>query len=98
MEDKIGESFEGVVSGVTSWGIYVELPNTVEGLVHYTRIPGDRYFFDEKHYEFVGERTGHSYTLGQKVQVVVVDVDKISRTVDFAIPDAKGEIFWKDYI
>ena len=98
MEDKIGENFEGVVSGVTAWGIYVELPNTVEGLVHYTRIPGDRYFFDEKKYEFVGERTGRSYTLGQKVQVVVVDVDKISRTVDFAIPDAKGEVFWKDYV
>ena len=98
MEDKIGETFEGVVSGVTAWGIYVELPNTVEGLVHYTRIPGDRYFFDERKYEFVGERTGRSYTLGQKVQVVVVEVDKISRTVDFAIPDAKGEIFWKDYV
>lgn len=98
MEDKIGQHFEGVVSGVTSWGIYVELPNTVEGLVHYSRIPGDRYYFDEKRYEFVGERTGKSYTLGQKVEVVVVDVDKISRTIDFAIPDSKGEIFWKDYI
>lgn len=98
MQDKIGEHFEGVVSGVTSWGIYVELPNTVEGLVHYSRIPGDRYYFDEKSYAFVGERTGKSYTLGQRVEIVVVDVDKISRTVDLAIPDANGEIFWKDYI
>ena len=98
MEDKIGESFEGVVSGITGWGIYVELPNTVEGLVHYTRMPGDRFFFNEAAYEMVGERTGRKYCLGQTVQVVVVNVDKISRTVDFAIPDEKGEIFWKDYL
>ena len=98
MEDKIGETFEGVVSGITSWGIYVELPNTVEGLVHYTRMPGDRFFFHEATYEMVGEMTGRKYCLGQTVQVVVVDVDKISRTVDFAIPDTKGEIYWKDYL
>ena len=98
MEDKIGESFEGVVSGVTGWGIYVELPNTVEGLVHYSRIPGDRYYFDEQRYELVGDRTGRSFALGQKVTVVVVNVDKISRTIDFAIPDNKGEINWKDWL
>ena len=98
MEDKIGETFEGVVSGITGWGIYVELPNTVEGLVHYTRMPGDRFFFNEATYEMVGEMTGRKYCLGQTVRVVVVDVDKISRTVDFAIPDTKGEIFWKDYL
>lgn len=98
MEDKIGECFEGVVSGVTAWGIYVELPNTVEGLVHYTRMPGDRFYFKEDTYEMVGEMTGRRYCLGQTVQVVVAGVDKISRTVDFAIPDAKGEIFWKDYL
>lgn len=98
MEDKIGQSFEGVVSGVTGWGIYVELPNTVEGLVHYSRIPGDRYYFDEQSYQLVGDRTGRSFALGQKVTVVVVDVDKISRTVDFAIPDGKGEINWKDWL
>ncbi len=98
MEDKIGETFEGVVSGITGWGIYVELPNTVEGLVHYTRMPGDRFFFNEATYEMIGEMTGRKYCLGQTVRVVVVDVDKISRTVDFAIPDTKGEIFWKDYL
>ena len=98
MEEKIGETFEGVVSGITGWGIYVELPNTVEGLVHYTRMPGDRFFFNEATYEMIGEMTGRKYCLGQTVQVVVVDVDKISRTVDFAIPDVKGEIFWKDYL
>ena len=85
MEDKIGETFEGVVSGITGWGIYVELPNKVEGLVHYTRMPGDRFFFNEATYEMIGEMTGRKYCLGQTVKVVVVDVDKISRTVDFAI-------------
>ena len=85
MEDKIGETFEGVVSGITGWGIYVELTNTVEGLVHYTRMPGDRFFFNEATYEMIGEMTGRKYCLGQTVKVVVVDVDKISRTVDFAI-------------
>ena len=98
MEDKIGQLYEGVVSGITSWGIYVELPNTIEGMVHYSKIPGDRYYFNEATYEMVGEATGRKYCLGQRVKVVVVDVDKISRTIDFAIPDLKGEIFWKDYL
>ncbi len=98
MEDKIGESFEGVISGITAWGIYVELPNTVEGLVHVSKIPGDRYYFDELHYEMIGERTGRTFVLGQKVTIVVIDVDKATRTIDFAIPDAKGEIHWKDYL
>ena len=98
MEDKLGECFEGVISGITSWGIYVELPNTVEGLVHVSKIPGDRYYFDELHYEMVGERTNRRYVLGQRVKVVLVNTDKASRTIDFAIPDAKGEIRWKDYL
>ena len=98
MEDKIGQSFEGVVSGVTSWGIYVELANTVEGLVHYSRIPGDRYYFDEARFELVGDRTGRSFALGQKVQIIVAGVDKMTRTVDFAIPDSKGEIHWKEWL
>lgn len=98
MEDKLGESFEGVISGITSWGIYVELPNTVEGLVHVSKIPGDRFYFDELHYEMVGERTNHKYVLGQSVKVVLVNVDKATRTIDFAIPNAKGEIHWKDYL
>ena len=47
MEKYLGQCFEGVVSGVTGWGIYVELPNTVEGLVHVSRLPGDSYYYDE---------------------------------------------------
>lgn len=83
MEEHIGESYKGVVSGVTSWGIYVELENTVEGLVHVSKLPGDYYYFDEAHYEMVGEATGRNYKLGMPVTVRVAGTDRLTRTVDF---------------
>lgn len=83
----IGETFEGVVSGVTSWGMYVELPNTIEGMVRVADIPGDYYYFQEEKYQMVGEHTGKVYTLGQKVRVVVAAVDKLTRTVDFVLEE-----------
>ena len=83
----IGETFEGVVSGVTSWGMYVELPNTIEGMVRVADIPGDYYYFQEEKYQMVGEHTGKVYTLGQKVRVVVAAVDKLTRTVDFVLAE-----------
>ncbi|MFI3237590.1 MAG: ribonuclease R [Lachnospiraceae bacterium] len=86
MEDKIGEVFEGTISGVTGWGIYVELPNTVEGLVHISKIPGDYYYFNEEKNELCGEMTKKTYCLGQSVSVIVTSVDKASRTIDFDIP------------
>ncbi|MGN0328325.1 MAG: ribonuclease R [Lachnospira sp.] len=88
MSEHIGETFEGVISGVTSWGIYVELPNTVEGMVSVNDMRGF-YVFDENHYEMVNEFMGKSYKLGQKVKVVVTDTDKILRTIDF--------VFLEDY-
>lgn len=87
MEQRIGEIFEGVISGVTAWGIYVELPNTVEGLVHVANLSGDYFRFNEERYEMVGEVTNKRYKLGQKIQVMVHSVDKIGRTVDFVIPE-----------
>ena len=54
MEEHIGEHFEGVVSGITGWGIYVELPNTVEGLIHVSDLEGDYFYYDEANYEMVG--------------------------------------------
>lgn len=83
----IGVTFEGVVSGVTSWGMYVELPNTIEGMVRVADIPGDYYYFQEEKYQMVGEHTGKVYTLGQKVRVVVAAVDKLTRTVDFVLAE-----------
>ena len=83
MEQFVGETFDGVVSGVTAWGVYVELPNTIEGMVSINYMKGF-YTFDEEHYEMVGELGNRSYKLGQKVKVVVIGTDKILRTIDFA--------------
>lgn len=82
----INEIFEGVISGVTNWGIYVELENTVEGLVHVSSLKGF-YRFDEAKYELVSEDNDTVYRLGERVKVMVKDVDLSLRTVDFIIAD-----------
>ena len=87
MQDHIGEVFEGVISGVTNWGIYVELPNTVEGLVHISKIEGDYFTYNEDTYELVGQATGRRYALGTRVRVVCNMVDLDERTVDFVLAD-----------
>ena len=83
MRAHIGEEYDGVISGVTKWGVYVELENTVEGLVHVADMRDDHYEFIEQSYEMLGERTGRTYKLGEKVKVRVIDADKIQRTVNF---------------
>ncbi|MBR1701021.1 MAG: ribonuclease R [Lachnospiraceae bacterium] len=83
MEQHIDEEFDGVISGVTAWGIYVELPNTVEGLVHVSRLEGDYYYFNESACEMVGSATGRSYKLGMPMRVRVVECDRFTRTIDF---------------
>lgn len=87
MEERIGEVYEGVISGITQWGIYVELPNTVEGLLHVASLPGDYFYYDEKTYEMVGQETGITYKLGERISVQVKSVDRFARTVDFMIPE-----------
>lgn len=87
MSRHIGEEFEGVISGITQYGMYVELPNTVEGMVHISNMRDDYYRYDEEHYEMVGERTGKKYKLGQTVTICVEDTDKLARTIDFSIVD-----------
>lgn len=89
MSTHIGEVFEGVISGVTSWGIYVELPNTVEGMVRVTNLKGDYYEFDKLHYEMVGETTHKTYKLGQRLVVKCVGTDQIQRTIDFEVVEEK---------
>lgn len=91
MEDYIGTCFSGVVSGVTSWGIYVELPNTVEGMVRLADMEDDQYQFEEDKYRVMGHYTGKEYRMGQKVQVKVVRVDKLTRTIDFVMMDESTE-------
>ena len=85
MSYHIGEEFEGVISGITQWGIYVELPNTIEGMIHVNTLDGDYFIYDETHYEMVGEVTKKTYKLGQRLKVKCVDTDKIARTIDFSI-------------
>lgn len=91
MSRHIGETFEGIVSSVTGWGLYVELPNTIEGLVHISTIRGDYYQFVEETYELVGERTNRHYKLGQRVKVVVDDCDTMARTIDFVLAEDEDE-------
>lgn len=86
MEGRIGEIYEGVISSITAWGVYVELPNTIEGMIHVSMLPGDYFYYDEETYEMVGQATDIRYKLGQTLKVRVNATDKISRTIDFVIP------------
>lgn len=85
MESRIGNQYEGVISGVTNYGLYVELPDTVEGMVHISKIQGDYYYFDEAHLELIGEATGRKYRLGQRVKIKVESVDSFMKTIDFTL-------------
>ena len=79
----IDQEFDGVISGVTAWGIYVELENTVEGMVHVSRLSGDYFYYKEDTYEMVGRDTQKTYKLGQRVKVRVVLADMSTKTIDF---------------
>ena len=83
MSKRIGECYEGIVSGIQTWGMYVELPNTVEGLIHVSNLTDDYYYYDEEKYAMIGKESGRSYTLGQKVRIMVKDTDRIMKTIDF---------------
>lgn len=85
MAKHIGETFEGVISGVSNWGFYVELPNTVEGMVRISELRDDYYIFDESRYELTGELKKKTYKLGQPVRVIVSGTDRMLRTVDFVL-------------
>lgn len=89
MLQQIGEEFEGVISSVTSFGIFVELPNTIEGLVHVSYLTDDYYHYHEKMYALVGERTGKQFRIGDVVQVRVSNVNVDERAIDFEIVGMK---------
>lgn len=86
MAERIGEVYDGVICGITQWGIYVELPNTVEGLIHVSSLAGDYFYYDEEACEMVGKESGVAYKLGQRVTIQVKGVDQLARTVDFVFP------------
>lgn len=91
MSRHLGEVFAGIISGITKWGMYVELPNTVEGLVHVSNMRDDHYEYYEELCEMRGIHLGKSYKLGQKIYVKVTGADKVTKTVDFEIA-GKGDI------
>ncbi len=98
MESRIGKEYEGVVSGITKWGIYVELPNTVEGLIHVSKLPGDYFYYREETYEMVGEATGKTYRLGDILKVRVNGTDRQQKSIDFALIDKADEVNWEAYL
>lgn len=89
MASRLGEIFEGVISGVTSWGVFVELPNTVEGMVRLADVEDDIYDYDSENYKVTGRYSGREYRLGQKVKVQVADADSFTRTVDFVFSETE---------
>lgn len=91
MADHLGEVFEGVISGITKWGIYVELYNCIEGMIHVVNMRDDHYVYLEDTYEMVGQHTGKSYRLGEKLLVRVVGADKLQKTIDFKIAGRKRQ-------
>jgi ribonuclease R len=91
MADHLGETYTGMISGVTNWGLYVELPNTIEGLVPIATIGGDYYHFVEETYELVGERTNRHFKLGQPVKVMADACDTLARTIDFILVEDEDE-------
>jgi ribonuclease R len=85
MTKRIGEEYEGVISSITSWGIYVELPNTIEGMVSVTTMVDDYYYYEEETYQMIGKDTHKEYHLGQSVRIRVKNADMDTRTIDFEL-------------
>ena len=83
MESHIGEEYDGTISSVMNFGLFVQLDNMIEGLVHISEIKGDYYTFDETTHTLRGEKKGKMYKLGQKVRVVVTNASKENSTIDF---------------
>jgi ribonuclease R len=91
MSDKTGKHFDGVISGVTEWGIYVEIiENQCEGMIHIRELADDYYEYDEDNYCLRGRSTGKIYTLGDRVTVEVVKADLIKKQLDYKIVEQKN--------
>lgn len=94
MQQHIGDTFEGVISGVMNFGMFVELPNTIEGLVHVNNLTDDFYNFNERNMAMMGERTGKVFRIGDTVEIEVKDVNLDERLIDFKVvgmPESKRE-------
>lgn len=97
MASRVGEVYQGIISGVTSWGIYVELPNTVEGMVRLSEIEDDIYDYDSDNYKVTGRYSGREYRLGQPLEIQVARADTFTRTIDFVIPERRDDKDGKGY-
>ncbi len=87
MSRRIGDRFTGVISGMSAYGIYVELPNTVEGMIHVNSLIDDYYYYNEETYEMIGEQKHRVFKLGQTIDIVVTATDKLTRTIDFMLAE-----------
>jgi ribonuclease R len=85
MQDRIGEEYEGIVSSVTQFGIFVELENTVEGLIRFEKLGNEYFIYDEERKRLIGERTNKTYKIGDKVKIRVISANKMLRQIDFEI-------------
>ena len=87
MSSRIGEKYEGIISSITNFGIFVQLENTIEGLVHFSNMLDDYYYFDEENYYIIGERSKKIYRIGDVVNIEVIGADPLRRNIDFALID-----------
>lgn len=85
MKQYIGETYEGVIAGVMNFGMFVELPNTIEGLVHISNMTDDHYQYNERHMALIGERTGNVFRIGDPIEIKVMDVNIEERLIDFQV-------------
>lgn len=92
MQDKIGEAFDGVISSVTGFGLFVELENTVEGLVHVSDLTDDYYHYDERSYAMIGERTGNVFRIGDALTIKVAGVNLEEQAIDFEVVGMKKKV------
>ncbi len=89
MQDKVDEEFDGIITSITKFGMFVELPNTIEGLIHVSQLKNDYFHFVENHLALVGERTGTIYRIGQQVKIKVTKADPETREIDFELLSAE---------
>ena len=92
MQERIGEVFQGIISSVTSFGLFVELPNTIEGLVHVTALDDDYYIYDEDQLCLIGESSKKVYRLGDEVKVKCSKVDIDNREVYFDLVEEEDSV------
>ncbi|WP_317899958.1 ribonuclease R [Aurantibacillus circumpalustris] len=88
MKDRIGETFDGIISGVTEWGIYVEvIENKCEGMIRSRDLKGDHFMYDEDNYRYIGKNTNKIYGLGDTVKIIVVEADLVKKQLNYAFAD-----------